>query len=92
MNVRFSLPVVVIALFSAAWASSTWAQAGAEAEVKPVEWPHTPAGRWANGPLQAHNTEGNDALRGVVAPTDLATCLRVGSVADPPCIGSVWRI
>ena len=63
-----------------------------EGAVKQIDWPDAFTGRWANGPLQAHNTEGNGALRGVVASTDLATCLRVGSVADPPCIGSVWRI
>ena len=63
MNVRFSLAIIVIALFGAAWASSTWAQASAEAEVKPVEWPDTSAGRWAEAYVEAYNTPGRDALR-----------------------------
>ncbi len=57
--------------------------------VDKMDWLDTPAGRRAEGFFHAHNTEGDDALRGVVARTDLAACLRIGSVAAPPCFSLV---
>lgn len=92
MNMRVLLVAVLIAASVATWALPVCAQTGAESKPRPVVWPDTPADRWAKGLFQACNAEGDDALRDVVAPTDLATCLRVGAVADPTCIGSVWRI
>ena len=61
-----------------------------EGAVEQIDWPDAFTGCWAHGLLQAYNTEGDDTLRGFVARTDLAVCLRVGSVAAPPCFGLVW--
>ena len=80
-----ALAIIVLPLFESA-------QGPSEDSVERIDWPDTPAGRWADGFSYAHHTEGHDVLRSVVARRDLAAYLRIGPVAEPPCFDLAWRI
>jgi hypothetical protein len=63
MNVRCLPAGGMIALLGAAWAPSACAQNGREQEAEQVAWPDTRAGRFAKAFFDAHNADGEDALR-----------------------------
>ncbi|MHC4697045.1 MAG: hypothetical protein ACYTFA_09905 [Planctomycetota bacterium] len=63
MNVRAFLLVSMMALPAFAQTPSPWARTGAELEAGQVDWPDTPAARWAEGFFEAFSTEGKDSLR-----------------------------
>lgn len=82
MHKRFVVSVVVIAVTGALWVAFARAQTRVEAQAKPVEWPETPAGRWAKAYVEAYNTPGEGAVYEFVTDHFSKVDLRETSVKE----------
>jgi CubicO group peptidase (beta-lactamase class C family) len=63
MNARLPLLASVTILALVAWPTFAPAQTDADPGLNQVNWPDTPAGRWAKAYFEAYNADGGDALR-----------------------------